>query len=150
MNGILVRKASEKDLPSIENVIIELIESLDNKVGIEKKAAVINFKEILKDSNSNFFIAEINGTIVGFINFMTRRTLLHPGPSGLIDELVVSQKYQNKGIGKHLIQKAIEKSRQIGCYEIEVSTEYNNKKAIDFYKKLGFEEKGIFFEKDLL
>ncbi|MFX1450437.1 MAG: GNAT family N-acetyltransferase [Promethearchaeota archaeon] len=150
MNGILVRKASEKDLPSVENLILELITSLEDKEGIEKDAAIINFKEILKDSNSNFLIAEIDGIIVGFINFMTRRTLLHPGPSGLIDELIVNKKYQNKGIGQHLIQKAIEISRQLGCFEIEVSTELTNKKAIDFYKKLGFEEKGIFFEKDLI
>jgi len=150
MNNVLIRNVLEKDLPFIENLINELIASLDDKEGIEKDLAIKNFKKILKDKNSNFLIAEIDKRVVGFINFITRKTLLHSGLSGLIDELVVSQAYQNKGIGQYLIQKAIEECKKLGCCEIEVSTEYENKKAIRFYKKFGFEEKGILFEKELL
>ncbi|NVM02248.1 MAG: GNAT family N-acetyltransferase [Candidatus Helarchaeota archaeon] len=150
MNNILIRNALEKDLPFVENLINELIASLINKEGIKKDSAIINFKKILKDKNSYFLIAEIDKRVVGFINFIIRKTLLHSGLSGLIDELVVSQEYQNKGIGQYLIQEAIEQSKKLGCCEIEVSTEIENKKAIGFYKKFGFEEKGVLFEKDLL
>ncbi|MFX0137948.1 MAG: GNAT family N-acetyltransferase [Candidatus Hodarchaeota archaeon] len=150
MNNIIIRNALEKDLPFVENLINELIASLDDKEGIKKDSAIKNFKKILKDSNSNFLIAEIDKRVVGFINFITRKTLLHSGLSGLIDELIVSQEYQNKGIGQYLIQKAIEECKKLGCYEMEVSTEFENKKAIGFYKKIGFEERGILFEKDLI
>ncbi len=148
MNNIVIRNAVEKDLLFVENLINELIASLNNKEGIEKDIAINNFKDMLKDSNSKFLIAEIDNRVVGFITFIIRKTLLHSGLSGLIDELIVSQDYQNKGIGQYLVEGVIEQCKKLGCCEIEVSTELENKKAIRFYKKLGFEEK-VLFEKDI-
>jgi len=86
---------------------------------------------------------------VGFINFTVRQTILHRSPSGLIDELVVAEGYRSKGIGKQLVQAAIEKCRQFGCCEVEASTEKTNLKAREFYKQCGFEERGTLFEADL-
>ncbi len=37
--------------------------------------------------------------------------------------------------------KVIEKCRESGCCELEVSTMTRNKKAREFYRKCGFEEK---------
>jgi ribosomal protein S18 acetylase RimI-like enzyme len=86
---------------------------------------------------------------VGFINFTVRQTILHRGPSAMIDELVVAKEYQGKGAGKQLVLAAIEQCKQIGCCEVEVSTEKTNDEAKRFYKRCGFEEKGMLFEVDL-
>jgi GNAT superfamily N-acetyltransferase len=91
----------------------------------------------------------VEGTTVGFINFAIRQTILHRSPSALIDELVVAEEYQGKGAGKQLVLAALEKCRQLGCCEVEVSTEKTNAKAREFYKKCGFEEIGMFFEVNL-
>jgi len=48
-----------------------------------------------------------------------------------------------------LLITAIEKCKQFGCCEVEVSTETENTKAREFYKKCGFEEVGVLFEVDL-
>jgi ribosomal protein S18 acetylase RimI-like enzyme len=48
-----------------------------------------------------------------------------------------------------LVLAAIEKCRQLGCCEVEVSTEKTNLKARKFYKRYGFEERGMLFEMDL-
>ena len=42
-----------------------------------------------------------------------------------------------------------EECKNFGCCEVEVSTESSNISALQFYKKYGFNEKGIFLEKDL-
>ena len=91
----------------------------------------------------------MEGTPVGFINFTIRQTILHRSPSALIDELVVAEEYQGKGVGKQLVLAALEKCRQLGCCEVEVNTEKTNLKAREFYKKCGFEERGMLFEVDL-
>jgi|Deesub1362A_J573_1020465.scaffolds.fasta_scaffold00654_8 GNAT superfamily N-acetyltransferase len=150
MSDILIREAEESDLPMIEKLVVELIESMENKEGIELHTVLENCQNLLKDINSHILVAELDGDVVGFINFTVRRTLLHIAPSGLIDELVVTENYRNKGIGKQLINAAIEKCRSIGCCEVEVSTESANTVAIEFYKKCGFEKKGVFLEKDLV
>jgi GNAT superfamily N-acetyltransferase len=94
-------------------------------------------------------VAAREGTPVGFINFTVRQTVLHRGPSGLIDELVVAEEHRGRGVGKQLVLAAIEKCRRLRCCEVEVSTEKANLEAKEFYKQCGFEEKGTLFEVDL-
>ncbi len=149
MNHILIRKANESDLPTIEKIMIELINSMDNKEGIDASVVLENCQSLLKENNSHLLIAEINREMVGFINFTIRRTILHSGPSGLIDEIVVTRNYRGKGVGKQLIGAAIEKCKQLGCCEVEVTTELTNVNAREFYKRCGFEERGVILEKDL-
>jgi len=149
MNNILIRKAKESDIPAIEKLMTELIETMDDTEGISIQLVPENCRNLLSNANSHFLVAEIEGIIVGFINFTTRKTVLHRGPSGLIDELVVTKSHRNKGIGKQLLSAVIKKCKQLGCCELEVSTEIANTKAREFYKRCGFEERGILLEMDL-
>ena len=149
MTKILIRKAQLSDLSSIKKLVTKLVDSLANTKDIDSNQVANNLKTLFKDLNSYIFVAEIKGTITGFINFTIRKTISHRGLSGLIDELVVSKKFQGKGIGNQLVLTAIKKCRQLGCCEVEVSTEKTNIKARDFYKKCGFEERGLLFELDL-
>jgi ribosomal protein S18 acetylase RimI-like enzyme len=75
---------------------------------------------------------------------------LHSGQSGLIDELIVSKNYRIIGVGTKLVNSAVEKCRSLGCVELEVSTESVNQVAQDFYKRLGFKERGLIFELDMI
>jgi ribosomal protein S18 acetylase RimI-like enzyme len=149
MTNILIREAKESDLPIIEKLMIELIEALSNTEDIDIQHVVNNCKNLLKDNNSYFLVAEIKGIVTGFINFTTRKTILHQDLSGLIDELVVTKEFRDKGIGQQLVLDAIKRCRQLGCCEIEVTTEKTNTKAKEFYKKCGFKGRGLFFEMDL-
>lgn len=150
MNNISIRKVKESDLPIIEKLSIELIESMDNKEGIDRNMVVENCRNLLNDVNSYLLVAEMDRTVIGFINFTIRKTLLHSAPSGLIDELVVTRNYRGKGVGKQLIYAAIELCKQLGCCEVEASTEFTNTNAREFYKNCGFKERGVILEKDLL
>lgn len=146
---ILIRGAKESDFPLIEKLALELIEFVENKEGFDLRTVLGNYQSLLKDTNSHILVAEVDGTIVGFINFTTRKTLLHPGLSALIDELVVHKNYRNRGIGKQLIYAVIETCKRLGCCEVEVTTEFRNSNARKFYKSCGFEERGVILEKDL-
>lgn len=66
-----------------------------------------------------------------------------------IDELIVRKEYQRRGTGRKLVAAAIETCRELGCCEAEVSTEKTNRKALQFYRKCGFEERGVLLEADL-
>jgi len=149
MKDILVREATESDLPAIGKLLEELTNALDNTEGIETGIALKTCEQLLNDASSHFLVAAREGIPVGFINFTIRQTVLHRSPSALIDELVVAREYQGKGVGKQLVLAAIEKCRHLGCCEVEVSTEKTNLEARKFYKKCGFEERGMLFEVDL-
>lgn len=68
MSNIRIREAEESDLPVIEELLMELVDAMEIRRGID--------------------IDRLHGAVVGFTNFTTRKTLLHSGPSALIDELV--------------------------------------------------------------
>jgi GNAT superfamily N-acetyltransferase len=88
--------------------------------------------------------------VVGFVNFTTRKTIIHPSESGLVDELIVSREYRGKGIGRRLVSAVVDKCRELGCCELEVSTLMSNEKARAFYKQCGFAEEAVLLEMDLL
>ena len=149
MTEILIREARESDLLTIKKLTLELIEAMGNTEGIDIKLIAENCRNLLNEVNSHILVAEIEGVVAGFVNFTTRKTILHRGLSGLIDELIVAKSYRGKGIGKQLLSSVIEKSRQLGCCEVEVSTEKTNIKAREFYRQCGFTERGVLFEIDL-
>jgi ribosomal protein S18 acetylase RimI-like enzyme len=149
MKDILIRNAKESDLPAIGKLLEDLTNAMDNTEGIDIGIAIKTCEHLLKDASSHFLVAAREGTPVGFIYFTIRQTILHRGPSALIDELVVAEEYRGKGVGKQLVLAAIEKCRQLGCCEVEMSTEKTNLKARKFYKECGFEERGMLFEADL-
>jgi ribosomal protein S18 acetylase RimI-like enzyme len=149
MKDIIIRKANGPDLPIIFELMKELMEAMNDVEGYDVDTVFENCRFLLNDVNSNIMVAEIDGQVVGVIKFTTRKTFLHSGLSGLIDEFVVAKSYRGKGIGSQLINAVIEKCRLLGCCEIEMTTEYENTRAIEFYKKFGFEERGPLFEKEL-
>ena len=150
MNDILIRKATQSDLRAIGELLEDLIHAMDDTEGIDVGTAVKTCQDLLNDAGSHFSVAETAGTVVGFINFASRRTILHQSPSGLIDELVVASEYRGKGIGRQLVLATIEKCKQLGCCEVEVSSEKTNIKAGEFYRQCGFKERGLLLEVDFL
>jgi GNAT superfamily N-acetyltransferase len=146
---MLIREASQSDLPAIERLLTVLIDTLEDAEGVDSKVALQNCQRLLRDTTSYFLVADIKGTPVGLINFTIRQTVLHRSPSGLIDELVVASDYRGKGVGRELVLAAIDQCRGLGCCEVEVSTETVNLDAKKFYEKCGFEERGLLLEADL-
>jgi len=145
-SNISIEPATETDLPSIKPLLLELMDSMDNTEGFNIEQAFENCRSLIKDPASHILLAKDKDAVIGFINFTTRKTILHPGPSGLIDELVVSRSHRGRGIGKNLLLAAIEECRELGCCKVEVSTEKSNTHAREFYRRCGFEEDAVLLE----
>lgn len=148
-SDILIREARKSDLPAIRKLLAELVDAMDDIECIDTRIPLRILEHLLKDARSHFLVAATKGTPVGFIHFTTRQTVLHRSPSAMIDELVVTEEYQGKGIGKQLVLATIEKCGRLRCCEVEVSTEKTNVKARRFYKQCGFNRDEILFEVDL-
>jgi ribosomal protein S18 acetylase RimI-like enzyme len=146
---ISIRQAKESDLPSIKILLGELVEMMTDMQGIDLEQSTKNAEILLKDPRSHILVARDRDTVVGFINFTTRKSIIHSGSSGLVDELVVSKNCRGSGIGKRLIQATADTCRKLGCCEVEVSTEKSNTKARRFYTAMGFEEDAVLLELDL-
>lgn len=141
---IIIRDLGKEDLISLKVLLDDLNNAIKFNHEINEKDLNSVYVNIDKypEIYSNYVAIE-NDKIVGFLSIVFYKTFLHKGGTTLINELIVAETHRNKGIGKKLIQKAIESAKSRGMDEIEVGTEIPNIKAQNFYKKTGFNEEYV-------
>jgi len=147
---VIIEPMTPADLRLIKPLFTDLMDATTDTEGFDVETSIENCRILIADPTQHMLVAKKEESILGFVNFSVRKTIMHPGLSGLIDELVVSQQSRAMGIGKQLIQAVINKCRELGCCEVEVSTEKTNTRARRFYKTCGFEEDAVLMELDLM
>ena len=147
--SLVVREASEADLEAVVGLVRELAGTLGDQEGIDPSGVRERLPEVLSDPRSRIFVAELDGEVVGLVHVCLRRSLLHRGPSGIVEELIVSKRHRDRGVGKRLLSAAIEWCRERGCAEVEVSTGWGNAAGLALYRGLGFTERGIWLEREV-
>lgn len=146
---IIIQPATKTDLPFIKKLLQELQDTVKDTEGFDMEQSVKNLETLIEDPANYQLVARDKDRVLGFVNFITRKTIMHPLPSGLIDELIVTKDSRGSGIGKCLILAVVDKCRELGCCEVEVSTEKSNTNAREFYKSCGFDEDAVLLEMDL-
>lgn len=84
------------------------------------------------------FLAYMNKELVGeFVLIQTDSEICE------IVNLAVKEEYQGRGIGKQLIQTAIEEAKKLGARSIEIGTGNSSIQQLRLYQKSGFRIIGI-------
>ena len=99
-------------------------------------------------SNDNYmFVVEDDGQIVGSATLHLQQKLIRNGGiSGLIEDVVVREKYRNQNIGSKLIESLIHKSKELGCYKVILSC---FPERVSFYERNGFFNESITMRNNL-
>ena len=131
-----IRKAEGEDLEFIKALDRENMEPILHDIGKEYTGLYNAF-----DLDKCFII---EGTErIGFAFFELHHKELH------IASLQIREKYQGEGYGKKLMNYIIDFGKRNNLERITLDAQENNKPAIKFYEKLGFDQVG-FREKDLI
>ncbi|MEM6281609.1 MAG: GNAT family N-acetyltransferase [Chloroflexota bacterium] len=120
VENLEIRKAIPADIPGVKTFIESFIE------GGEVLPRTL---EEIEDLLPTFFVATLNGEIVGCVTLE-----IYSRKLAEIRSLCVSPKVQGRGIGKRLVQTCVRLARQRDIYEIMVITH-----SEDFFKNLGFD-----------
>jgi len=151
---VLIRKANLKDAPFIVELYKEYNEEHDSEriketpqlkpyLELKENAQEIIKKNVLKDIvsvKSAFFIAELNGSFVGFIevgvgSFPNEYKI---EKAGHIYVLFVKKENRSKSISSKLKVAAYKWIKQKGINYVRINVVGNNIKAHQIYKKWGF------------
>jgi ribosomal protein S18 acetylase RimI-like enzyme len=143
---LTVSDINKSDLPAIRPLLAELIAALEDPSAFDLDLAMENCREMLGRPDHALLLVRIGETACGFVHLTTRQSILHDRLTGLIDELVVAREFREQGAGRLLMDAAIGRCRDLGCCEVEVSTEKSNLQAQTFYRRCGFDEEGVLFE----
>ncbi len=82
------------------------------------------------------WVATDGDTIVGLTG------LLWEGEESTIEPVIVDRRYRSTGVGRRLIQTAIEESRRRGATDVNIKPVARNASAIQVFHELGFRTLG--------
>ena len=125
----VVRPPTIQDAQGIRALLAELGYTVERHV----------VERALNDRDHCLLVAEADGYVIGFINAHFRFHLHHSGVVCTIDELIVSQESQRRGIGRDLIEAVIARARSAGAKAVDVSCHLRRAEAHAFYEGCGFE-----------
>ncbi len=133
-NHILIRQGTEEDLPQVMELIMELAEY--EKAPDEVENTVDRMK---KDGFGpvplfGFLVAELDSRIVG-ISLYYFRYSTWKGKMLYLEDLIVTESFRKKGIGKKLFEGTIVMARETECRGMIWQVLDWNKPAFDFYRK---------------
>jgi GNAT superfamily N-acetyltransferase len=136
-NKILIRSASEKDVPAIFGLIKELADY--EKLSDQLVATEDELNKVLFGENNfvEILIAEYEGQIAGQALFFKNFSTFLGKPGIYLEDLYVKPEMRSKGIGKALLDKLISIAKERNYGRVEWSVLDWNESAIDFYKKIG-------------
>ena len=94
----------------------------------------------LQNSSSEFYFSYSDGTLSGYlkINDTSAQTDLHDELSLEIERIYVAEAFQKKGVGKFLLEHAINSARQKQKKYIWLGVWEKNERALRFYEQNGF------------
>ena len=149
MENITIRESTYDDIPSLLELLDELGRpkpQTDNE--LEKFTALL--KNYMQEDDKKILVAQIdNSKIIGMISMVFLSRLNQNTSEMYVPELIVSQNYHSKGIGKKLLNFSIELGKEKKCHRIRLESGNQRIESHKFYKHLGFEDSSVFFTKNL-
>jgi ribosomal protein S18 acetylase RimI-like enzyme len=133
--SVTVKLLQRADVEAFDNVASDVFDGEVNKALA---------REFLDDPRHHIAVALEGDLMVGMASAVH---YVHPDkPAQLfVNEIAVSQSYQQKGIGSKLLNHLMSRGRELGCTEAWVATEPENTAARALYEKAGGQEDPIPF-----
>lgn len=156
-----IRDVTEKDLGSIRFLSDQIslqhhLEEPDTfaKPIIDQDRDRGFWLALLKKENESFLLAESDGEVCGFVTFRftegSEATFLVDRKTCRVGTIVVSEQYQNQGVGQKLMEAVEALAVAEKATEIRLEVMDFNKQAQSFYKKQAFQTHSHILKKKLL
>jgi ribosomal protein S18 acetylase RimI-like enzyme len=87
------------------------------------------------EQGHGFLVAEVEGEAIGFAGYELNHLA---GSISKLHKLYLLPSSQGKGVGKTLLLEVAKRAREAGQKSLVLNVNKYNKKAIDFYRVLGF------------
>lgn len=98
------------------------------------------FSNLVQDKQAYFCLAEVNNKPIGYIVGREKKFGYRKSRYFEIENMGVVPGFRSKGIGTLLIKQAKIWAKEQGYQKIFVNSYFNNRKAIEFYKRSGMKE----------
>lgn len=131
---INLREAKREDCPRLLELVHEL--AVFEKALDEVEVSLAEFEDAGFGAKPVWkaFVAEVDNYIVGFALYYVRYSTWK-GRRVYLEDLIVTEEWRGKGIGKLLFDRIVQETKELGFSGMVWQVLDWNQPAIDFYKK---------------
>jgi len=129
---LTVRAAGPADAPTVAALLVEF-----NGEGLSPQALARRMEEV--QGLETAFLGEWEGKAAGLLVLRIAPTLSGTDDWAEITEMYVRPQFRRRGIGRALVEAALDYGRQRGCREFHLLVDPSNVAAQAFYTMLGFQ-----------
>lgn len=150
---INIKLCNLEDLHKLQDVSYETFnETFKNQNSPENMNAYLerafNLEQLekeLSNISSQFFFVYFNNEVAGYLKVNSNEAQSEEmGKETLeIERIYIKNKFQKHGLGKYLLNKAIDIAMERNKKEVWLGVWEKNENAITFYKKMGFVQTGV-------
>ena len=143
-----IREARPGDWPAVMGLLAELGRPDVRGTDDEEPARRI-FETYLQRPDTEAFVAELDGRVVGFVNVEFRERLNFLTPEAWIPELIVGEDARGKGAGAALLGRCEAAARERSCWSLSLESANWRDRAHAFYLREGMQDLAHAFVKVL-
>jgi diamine N-acetyltransferase len=114
------------------------------KAYLERAFNLNQLEKELANISSQFYFVYLNHELAGYLKVNTKDAQTEEmGDEALeIERIYIKREYQKHGLGKYMLNKAIEMAKARNMKKIWLGVWEKNENAIAFYQKMGFVQTG--------
>ncbi|WP_010496967.1 GNAT family N-acetyltransferase [Paenibacillus elgii] len=149
---ITIKKCTLEDLRKLQEISYETFDetfkdqnSPENMNAYLERAFTLNqLEKELSNSSSQFFFVYVDHEVAGYlkVNVNDAQSEEMGDESLEIERIYIKKNFQKHGLGKYLLNQAIEIAMECNKKQIWLGVWERNENAIAFYEKMGFVQTG--------
>lgn len=131
---IQIRKAKPEDF---ENGLLETLAVISDDLPTPNQGKeILSRREIIENQT---YVAIVDKQVVGTVSLIMELKIIHAGKHvAHVEDIAVRKKWQNKGIGKKLMEHIIQDARKTyGCYKLLIDCKPD---LVKYYSQFGFKK----------
>jgi GNAT superfamily N-acetyltransferase len=134
--GLEIRCARRGDFPAVLSILSQMHEEASLDEGPSETA----FYEILESPSRVILVAVDHGTVVATLDLFVMANMTRGGrPWAGIENLIVDAEHRRTGIGRALMEIAVDLAKEQGCYKLQLVSHQRRSAAHDLYRQVGFD-----------
>ena len=138
-----IDKANAADIPALSELLSALF-AQEEEFTPNPEAQAQGLAQIIHNPELGVvLVAREGGQVLGMVGLLFTVSTALGGRVALLEDLIVSAKARNAGLGAELLAQAIALARAQGCKRITLLTDRANEAAQHLYRKQGFTVSGM-------
>jgi len=131
----MVRLATEEDAPDVAR-LLAAFRDWQGRAEPSDASIEASIRRLLADDNTEYLLAGDPPAAVLQLRF--RHSVWTGTDDAHLEDLYVEDAARGSGIGRELVEAALQRARERGCARIELDANEANEPALQLYRSVGF------------